>query len=258
MFYHLFIKLIYSSKLKELRKIKKLKNLKNKKIEIKKYLDLKIKKYMEGNSFRHAYIPKRTDLTLTLYNQVESLLSKYNNFVLEKFKGHPKYRRLDTDYYDNLYNSIRYGKKKEKIKNYWERKKAAMLNKAIVEKSIKKLSLKNIKILKDLKKYLLGEYEGLKSKSLMDSIRHIKDKAEKKKKINEIKIQRSLFNLVLKHNKASDINLNGKLNIPKYKFDDKFKIVNNKMDDSYLNIFMHVCKKYEFQKYRNWVKFSTK
>jgi hypothetical protein len=131
------------------------------------------------------------------------------------------------------------------------------------------MSLNKIEKFEEFEKYLLGQYKAMnplrlkKSKSLSLIKKECKKLSEEDKKIYIEKVKKekekiiknnseiTLLDLTLKQTESIDTNLNRKLNTPIYKFDNLFKISNNKMNNSYLKLFMHICKKYNFKKYKN-------
>jgi len=95
MFYHLFIKLIYFSKIKEYVIIKNIINFINNykgkdKDKYNQYLEYKLKSFKQFKDFKEKKSIKKSKLNFNLYTKVKSIADKYNKFILAKFKGNKK------------------------------------------------------------------------------------------------------------------------------------------------------------------------
>jgi hypothetical protein len=99
MFYHLFIKLIYYKKLREV-KINKYKNNNSNKRDLQNYIIKLNKKLSKFKKFVEIYRKLKGNINFRISSEVNNLINKYNKFVLAKFIGKGKIININGEVVD--------------------------------------------------------------------------------------------------------------------------------------------------------------
>jgi len=216
MFYHLFIKLIYYKKLREV-KINKYKNNNSNKRDLQNYIIKLNKKLSKFKKFVEIYRKLKGNINFRISSEVNNLINKYNKFVLAKFIGKGKIINIngevvDTAPYAKWYNEMKklWDIHKTKLRELRRQKKSRRKIKQDIRaykqtqklfhednyKILEKMSLNKIEKFEEFEKYLLGQYKAMnplrlkKSKSLSLIKKECKKLSEEDKKIYIEKVKK--------------------------------------------------------------------